>query len=381
MSGVRTPLWATERLRHVAAQAALIGLIALLCGAAGFNLVHNLEARSIRIGFDYLGQEAGFDISESLLAYDPANSYGRAFLVGLLNTLFVSGIGIVAASVLGLMIGVARLSPNWLLARLAGLYVESVRNVPLILQLLLWYGLITEILPAADQALKFGGIFLSQRGLHLPWPEPHAGWSAALLGLALAPAAMLLWQWAAARRGSVAPIWPRLACCALLPVLGWAAFGAPSEFSHPVLGGFDFEGGKSVSPEFAALLFGLTIYTAAFIAEIVRGGILAVPKGQTEAAEALGLSRAQRLRLVILPQALRVMMPPLTSQYLNLIKNSSLAVAIGYPDLVSISNTTLNQTGQAIEAITLMMAVYLLMSLAISCLMNWHNRRIRLIER
>lgn len=379
-------MWASERLRNLVSQLALVALIAAIAGYAAHNLVHNLESRSITIGFSYLSQEAGFDISEELLEYDPTHSYGRAFVVGLLNTLFVSAVAIVAASVLGLAIGIARLSPNWLLAKLAGMYIESVRNVPLILQLLLWYGVITDVLPAAAEALRVGPAYLSQRGLSLPWPEPHAGWSAAGLGLVVAFIATLLW-WRRARvihsRSGHAPavFWPSAGLFLALPMIGWALFGAPTGFSMPVLGGFDFEGGKNVSPEFTALFLGLSIYTAAFIAEIVRGGIQAVPKGQTEASEALGLSRGQRLRLVILPQALRVIIPPLTSQYLNLTKNSSLAVAIGYPDLVSVSNTTLNQTGQAIEAIALMMAVYLALSLAISGLMNWYNHRVKLVER
>jgi general L-amino acid transport system permease protein len=379
-------MWASERFRNLVYQVALVALVVAVASYAAHNLIHNLESRSITIGFSYLFHEAGFDISEKLLDYDPTHSYGRALVVGLMNTLFVSAVAIVAASVLGLVIGIARLSPNWLVARLAGMYIESVRNVPLILQLLVWYGIITDIFPRPSEALQWGPLYLSQRGLTMPWPEAHAGWSGALLGLVLAFVATLLWSRVArsvqARSGKALPVLvPAVALFVALPLAGWALFGAPTAFSQPVLGGFDFEGGKNVSPEFTALFIGLSTYTAAFIAEIVRGGILAVPRGQTEASEALGLSRGQRLRLVILPQALRVMIPPMTSQYLNLTKNSSLAVAIGYPDLVSVSNTTLNQTGQAIEAITLMMAVYLTLSLAISALMNWYNHRVKLVER
>jgi general L-amino acid transport system permease protein len=379
-------MWSSERVRNLVYQFALIAVIAAVAGYAIHNLVHNLESRAITIGFSYLGHEAGFDVSERLVEYDATHTYGRAFVVGLLNTLFVSAVGIVAASILGLAIGIARLSPNWLLARLAAMYIESVRNVPLILQLLLWYGIITDAFPPAADAIELGPLFLSQRGLAMPWPEPHAGWAAALVGLLLAIAATALWaryangiQHRTGRRPPV--LGPAVVLLLGAPLAAWALLGAPTGLSHPVLGGFDFEGGKNVSPEFTALFVGLSVYTAAFIAEIVRGGILAVPKGQTEASEALGLSRGQRLRLVILPQALRVIIPPLTSQYLNLTKNSSLAVAIGYPDLVSVSNTTLNQTGQAIEAIGLMMAVYLTLSLAISGLMNWYNHRVRLVER
>jgi general L-amino acid transport system permease protein len=376
----------SERLRDLLYQATLVALIGAIGGYAGWNLMHNLESRAITIGFSYLGHEAGFDISERLINFDPSDSYGRAFMVGLLNTLFVSALAIVCATLLGLTIGIARLSPNWLLAKLAGLYIESIRNVPLILQLLLWYGIATDLLPPVDQAITFGNIFISQRGLMLPWPLPHPGWWAGLAGLALA--ALFSWVWASLslhlqmKSGRKLPIlWPSLAAFALFPLAGWFLFGAPTEWSIPIPAGFDFDGGKNISPEFAALLFGLSIYAAAFIAEIVRGGILAVPHGQIEASQALGLSRGQQLRLVVLPQALRVIVPPLTSQYLNLIKNSSLAVAIGYPDLVSVSTTTLNQTGQAIEAISLMMLVYLGLSLATSGLMNWYNERVKLVER
>jgi general L-amino acid transport system permease protein len=376
----------SERLRDLLYQIALVALIGAIGGYAVWNLMHNLESRAITMGYSYLGHEAGFDISEKLIAYEPTDSYGRAFVVGLLNTLFVSVAAIVCASLLGLALGIARLSPNWLLARIAGLYIESIRNVPLILQLLMWYGIVTDLFPPVDQAFTVGDIFLSQRGLVLPWPMPHAGWSAALAGLALA--AFASWAWAhVARRlqmksGRVhSVLWPALSLFVVLPLLGWFAFGAPTAMSIPIPEGFDFEGGKSISPELTALFVGLSIYAAAFIAEIVRGGILAVPHGQIEASEALGLSRAQRLRLVVMPQALRVIVPPLTSQYLNLIKNSSLAVAIGYPDLVSVSTTTLNQTGQAIEAISLMMLVYLSLSLATSGLMNWYNERVKLVER
>jgi general L-amino acid transport system permease protein len=379
-------MWASERLRRIVYQLALLLLVAAVAGYAAHNLVHNLQSRSITIGFGYLTQESGFDISEKLVAFDPSHSYARAFFVGLLNTLFVSACAIVVATLLGLAVGIARLSPNWLLRKLATGYVETVRNVPLILQLLMWYGMLTELLPPVAEALHLGPAYLSQRGVTLPWPEAHNGWRAALLGIAAAAIFSLMWsRWTQAvqmRTGKRLPVaWPSLLVFVLLPSIAWAAMGAPTDWSQPVLAGFDFEGGKTVSPEFIALFAGLSIYTAAFIAEIVRGGIQAVPRGQIDAADALGLSRAQRLRLVVLPQALRVIIPPLTSQYLNLTKNSSLAVAIGYPDLVSVSNTSLNQTGQAIEAIALMMAVYLAISLAISGLMNWYNFRVRLVER
>ena len=374
------------RWRGWLAQAALLLVLGGLLWAGVANLVHNLHSRAITVGFAYLGEEAGFDISETLVAYDATSSYAAAFGVGLLNTLAVSAVAIVAASGLGLALGVARLASNGLLRLLATIYVETVRNVPLILQLLLWYGMLTELLPTVADAWTFGPAYLSQRGLTLPWPAPHAGWSAGALGVLLALVLGGGWAaWAARveRRGGrrLPRLVPIAALLVLLPAGLWALWGAPVAISVPRLASFDFEGGKTVSPEFTALAFGLSVYTAAFIAEIVRGGIAAVPRGQVDAAQALGMDGAQRLRFVVLPQALRVIVPPLTSQYLNLVKNSSLAVVIGYPDLVSVSNTTLNQTGQAIEAIALMMVVYLALSLAIAGLMNAYNRRVRLVER
>jgi general L-amino acid transport system permease protein len=379
-------MWLSERARNVLYQLVLLVVIAALGWYAVSNLLFNLQSRSITIGFSYFTQEAGFDISESLIPYDPSKSYGMAFIVGLLNTLFVSCVAIVCASVIGLALGVARLSPNWLLRQVATVYIETVRNLPLLLQLLLWYGVITELFPPADQALHWGASYLSQRGLVLPWPIAHAGWWAALAGL---PCALLFgWLWvrrAGARERNSgreqAIVVPLLAGLLLFPLAGWLLFGAPTEFSFPQPAGFDFEGGKTISPEFTALALGLSLYAAAFIAEIVRGGILAVDAGQSNAALALGMTRRQTLRLIVLPQAMRVIVPPLTSQYLNLTKNSSLAVAIGYPDLVSVSNTTLNQTGQAIEAMGLMMLVYLTISLLISALMNWYNGRVKLAGR
>ena len=307
--------------------------------------------------------------------------------VGLLNTLLVACLGIVIATVLGTLLGIARLSSNWLLSRLASIYVEVMRNVPLLLQLFVWYGLFTELLPPVAEAIRIGDFaFISQRGFRFAWPAEHPAWRAVgwtlLAGIALA----LAWR-ARARRvqrltGAQPPVGlPALALILGLPLLVWALMGAPTQIDVPELSGFDFMGGKVLSPEFTALLIGLSTYTAAFVAEVVRAGILAVDRGQGEAAMALGLSPGQRLRLITLPQALRVIIPPMTSQYLNLTKNSSLAVAIGYPDLVAVANTTMNQTGQAIEAIAILMAVYLSISLAISMFMNWYNHRMRLVER
>ena len=302
-------------------QLAVLAGIAALLGWFAWNAAQNLSARGIASGFAFLWREAGFEIGETTFAaYSAADSYLRALAIGLANTFRVAAAGIVLATILGTALGLARLSPNWLLAKLAAAWVEVVRNVPLLVQLFFWYAVISESLPPPAEALQpWPGVFLSNRGIFFPLP------------------------------GSV-----------------------------PVLEGFNFTGGASLSPEFAALLAGLSIYTAGFIAEIVRAGIQSVPRGQGEAARSLGLVRRDELRHVVAPQALRLIVPPLTSQYLNLTKNSSLAVAIGYPDLVSIANTTMNQTGQAIEGVAIIMAVFLTISLSISAFMNWYNRRVAL---
>ena len=304
--------------RGLALQAALAAALALLAWWLYANVAQNLAERGIASGFAFLWREAGFEIGEtSLLAYSAADSYLRALAVGLANTLRVAALGVVLATVLGAAVGLARLAPNWLLARIAGAYVETVRNIPLLVQLFFWYTLITESLPPPAEALQpLPGLYLSNRGIFFPLPG-----------------------------------------------------------SAPQLSGFNFTGGAGLTPEFAALLVGLVTYTAGFIAEIVRAGILSVPRGPREAARSLGLARGDELRHVVLPQALRLMVPPMTSQYLNLAKNSSLAVAIGYPDLVSIANTAMNQTGQAIEGVAVIMAVFLTISLSISAFMNWYNRR------
>ncbi len=372
------------RVRAVLWQILVIGAVLLAAWYLVDNTLANLRARNIATGAAFLGREAGFDISEHLPAYSPTDTYARALMVGLVNTLQVSVIAIVLATILGTVVGIARLSGNWLVARLATVYVEGVRNVPLLLQLFVWYAVITQTLPRPPEALNpLPGVFLSNRGLRLPTPVWETGHSLALLGLAAAVVTAWLWARHARRRheatGSRPPVlWPSVLLIAGLPVVGWLLGGAPTAMDVPSLRGFNFVGGTSISPEFAALLAGLTVYTASFIAEIVRGGILAVPHGQTEAAQALGLSRGQILRLIVLPQALRVIVPPLTSQYLNLTKNSSLAIAIGYPDLVSVANTTINQTGQAVEGVAIIMAAYLAVSLGISLFMNWYNERIAL---
>lgn len=379
--------WNDPKIRAIGYQIVLIAGVVALGMFLISNTLTNLEQRQIRTGYGFLDQEAGFFIGETLIPYEAASSYGRAFLVGLLNTLKVSAIGIVLATILGTIIGIARLSQNWIVRRLASAYVETLRNIPLLLQLFFWYATLTNLLPDSENAANLGlNIFLSKEGLRYPWPEvePAHIWTLIALPFGIA-GAVAFSKWAHARQmktGRQIPLlWPSLAIVLGLPLIVWLVGGAPAQFEIPEKTNFGYDGGAAVTPEFLALVLGLVTYTASYIAEIVRAGILAVSWGQSEAAAALGLRRGPTLRLVVLPQALRVIVPPMTSQFLNLTKNSSLAVAIGYPDLVSIANTTLNQTGQAIECISLIMAVYLTVSLSIAGAMNWYNRRIALVER
>jgi len=378
--------WNDPATRALAYQVIVVGLVGFVVWYLVSNTLHNLSVRNISTGFGFLGREAGFAIGESAVAYSPADTYGRAIWVGLLNTLRVSVIGIVLATLLGTLIGIARLSRNWLVARVATVYIEVMRNIPLLLQLFFWYAIITENMPGPRQALEpLPGVFLSNRGLKMPALQGDAiDWIVGGLGVAIV-LVLVVAHWARKRQAATGQIFPLASVSAALlvaiPLAGWMAAGAELSLEVPVLKGFNFVGGITLSPEFSALLLGLVIYTSAFVAEVVRSGIQAVGQGQWEAANALGLSRARVLRLVILPQALRVIVPPMTSQYLNLTKNSSLAVAIGYPDIVSVVNTTLNQTGQAIEGILIIMAAYLTVSLSISVFMNWYNRRIALVER
>jgi general L-amino acid transport system permease protein len=352
------------------------------------NAKANLDSQKIASGFGFLDQAAGFGVSQSLIPYSEQDTYRRVFFVGLLNTLLVSGVGIVLATVLGFLIGIARLSPNWLLARLAGGYVELIRNLPLLFQILFWYLAVLGTLPGPRQSLSlFGEVFINNRGILVPRPIFGAGSEFVLVVLLLAIAATIwLRIWAVRRQnrtGEPFPmLWTGLGLVIGAPALVLALLGFPITFEVPQLRGFNFVGGIRLTPEFIALLIALTTYTAAFIAEVVRAGILAVSPGQTEAAFALGLRRGLTLRLVVIPQALRVIVPPLTNQYLNLTKNSSLAIATGYPDLFAVfAGTTLNQTGQAIEIIAITMAVYLVISLITSALMNWYNAHIRVAER
>jgi general L-amino acid transport system permease protein len=350
-----------------------------------WNLAHNLEQQGIASGFGFLNREAGFDISFHLIDYTEQSSYGRAFLVGILNTLLVSALGIVLATLIGFAVGIARLVPNPLLRGLAGFYVETLRNVPLLLQLFFWYFAVLRALPHPRQSHALGeSIFINIRGLYVPrplWGEVSDG---SWLVLALLAVGLIAWQiyhryqpLSRGRRRLLLAGWLAYLFGGAF-FLGFSPWGL--SWSVPTLAGFNFEGGWQLPPEFVALVLALSLYTASFIAEIVRAGLLSIGRGQREAAQALGLNRVQTLRLVILPQALRVIIPPLTSQYLNLTKNSSLAAAIAFPDLVLIfSGTVLNQTGQAVEVIALTMAVYLTISLAISLLMNWYNKTKALI--
>jgi general L-amino acid transport system permease protein len=385
----RRPLrlsWGDERIRNVVWQLLVVGIVGGIIWWLWSNTVHNLEVRRIATGFDFLHREAGLPIAESLIPYDPSMTYLRALTVGVLNTLKVAIVGIVLATLLGTFLGIARLSRNWLVAKIAYWYVEIVRDLPLLLQLLFWYALL-QGLPGPRQALNpIHGVYLSNRGLKLPFFEWESAHSWALLAFVAGAVITFLHRRAMRAKqmqdGQPRKVWP----VALLGMLGaplvvWWAMGAPFTPDVPALRGFNFRGGIDVSPEFFALLLGLTLYTAGFIAEIVRAGILAVNQGQWEAAQALGLPRGQVMSLVVLPQALRVIIPPMTSQFLNITKNSSLAVAIGYQDIVSIANTTLNQTGQAIEGIAIIMLVYLTISLSISLFMNWYNAKIALVER
>lgn len=360
--------------------------------AIGYFLVHNtltnLNARNIKTGFDFLAREAGFEIGETLVAYSPAATYARALLVGFLNTAQVAVIGVVLATLLGVVVGIGSLSGNWLLARMTAGYIHFLRNIPVLLQIILWYTILISdrFLPGPRQAEPFLGILATQRGVYFPVPSAHPGWSAAFVALVIGTFSFYaMARWSARRRvltGQSRRLFlPGIALLVGAPVLAWALNGAPVAIDWPALRGFNIAGGARITPEFAAVLFGLTVYTSAFIGEIVRSGLLAVPKGQTEAARALGLKEGVILRKVVLPQAMRVIVPPVTSQYLNLTKNSSLSVAVGYPDLVNVANTTINQTGQAIEGIIVIMVVYLATSLATSAFMNWYNRRIALVER
>ncbi|MBY4675416.1 amino acid ABC transporter permease [Marinobacterium arenosum] len=386
-SAPEVKFWNDPGKRALLFQGLLVAAILLFAWFIISNTLNNLEQRGITTGFSFLSETAGFGIPMSLIEYSEASSYGRTFVVGLLNTILVSVLGIIAATILGFIMGIARLSDNWLVAKLSSLYIEIFRNIPLLLQIFFWYFAVLRTLPSPRQSIEFLGSYLNIRGLSMPAPVLEDGFG--LVGIALViavVASVLLSRWGHKRQdetGQILPTgWISFGLIIGLPLLAFFAAGMPLSLDHPELRGFNFRGGMTLLPELVALWLALTIYTGTFIAETVRAGILAVPHGQLEAASALGLPKTRTLRLIIIPQAMRVIIPPLTSQYLNLTKNSSLATAIGYPDLVAVfAGTTLNQTGQAIEVITMTMAVYLTLSILTSIFMNWYNKRMSLVER
>jgi general L-amino acid transport system permease protein len=364
-------------------QAVFVAVLAWIAYEIVANARANLQAQRITAGFGFMANTAGFDVNQYLIPYTNSDSYTRVFLVGLLNTLMVSVIGIFFATVIGFLVALGRLSPNWLLSRISGGYVELVRNLPVLFQILFWYLAVLAALPNPRQSISIlDSFFLSNRGLVIPKPIGEPGFEPFVFALLIAiVAAIALWRYSRQQlfqSGKVIKVWPyALGLVIGLPVLATMIFGPPVKFDVPVLKGFNFAGGSRVIPEFVALTLALSTYTAAFIAEIVRAGILSVHKGQMEAGSSLGLQRGSVLRLIVIPQAMRVILPPLTNQYLNLTKNSTLAVAIGYPDLVSVfAGTTLSQTGQAIEIIGLTMGVYLLISLVTSAMMSFYGWRI-----
>ena len=381
------PFYNDPKKRSILFQIGTLLMVGLLTFYLISNTITNLEKQSIATGIGFLQKEAAFEIGESAIAYSAADTYGRALVVGFLNTLIVSFVGIIISILLGTVLGVARLSSNWLVSKLAGGYIELFQDIPVLLQLFFWYAFFYNILPSPKQAMNpFIGVFLSNRGLVFGVPESHPVYKYMAFALVVACIGIyFLRRWAKARQERTGQLFPvfRVALTVLigLPLLTWVLGGAPTAMNVPSLQGFNFVGGRNISPEFTALLLGLILYTAAFVAEVVRAGIQSVSKGQTEAAMSMGLKPAFVLNLVILPQALRVIIPPLTSQMLNLTKNSSLAVAIGYPDFVSVAGTTINQTGQAIEGVALMMIVYLTLSLLTSAFMNWYNKKMALVER
>ncbi len=383
----KVPFWLDPKKRGVLFQIGTVCMVGLLAYYLISNVLINLEKQSIATGWGFLTKESSFEIGESLISYSSADTYARALLVGALNTLKVSFIGIVITLVLGTLVGIARLSTNWLVAKLAGIYIEVMQDIPVLLQLFFWYALFYETFPSPREALHpFPGVFLCNRGVAMAIPAEHPAHAymlaALVTGLILA---FFLRRWAKKRQDQTGQSFPviRVSTGLIvgLPLVVWLAAGAPTAMDVPELTGFNFTGGLTLSPEFFALLLGLVLYTGAFVAEVVRAGIQSVSRGQREAAMSVGLRPSLVLNLVILPQALRVIIPPLTSQMLNLTKNSSLAVAIGFPDFVSVANTTINQTGQSIEGVALIMAVYLFFSLSTSAFMNWYNKRVKLVER
>lgn len=387
-SSVSTPFWRDKRIIPILLQAIFAAIIIALIGYFLTNAVKGMEKIGIKLGFDFLNTTAGFNIGESLIDYKPSDSYGRAVLVGILNTVKVSVIGIILASILGIIIGIARLSNNWLARNVSGLYVEIFRNTPLLVQLFIWRFAIFANLPGAKESIELpGSILISNRGAAIPWFQATSA-AAIWLILLIIGLVLAVFFWKTKLKAQVETgkrKYPFFWAVGSLIIALLAAFiatrQAPFTLDYPTIGKFNYDGGYVLTPEFAAILLGLVIYTATFIAEIVRAGIQAVQKGQVEAAKSLGLKNSTTLRLVIFPQAFRIIIPPVTSQYLNLAKNSSLAIAVGYPDLFSVDSTILNQSGRAVEMIAIMLLVYLTMSLITSLFMNIFNKRMQLVER
>ena len=385
--GARASLLYDPKIRGIFYQVVIfIGLTAFVWWIVG-NTLENLQRQNIASGFDFLKGRAGFDVSQSLIDFTSDSSYGRAIVVGLLNTVLVAAIGIVTATIVGFLVGIGRLSHNWLIRKLCTVYVEIFRNIPPLLVIFFWYFGVLSVLPQPRESVNLPfSSFLNNRGIFLPKPIWAEGAWLIAAGLVLALVfAFFVRRWAAARQaatGQQFPVgWTTLGLVVGLPLLAFIVTGFPLSFEYPELGTFNLRGGVQIKPEFLALYLALSFYTATFIGEIVRAGILGVSKGQTEASYALGLRPGPTTRLVIVPQAMRIIIPPLTSQYLNLTKNSSLAIAIGYPDLVAIGGTVLNQTGQAIEIVAVWMVVYLGLSLGTSLFMNWFNAKMALVER
>lgn len=384
----RASLANDPRVRGIVYQIIALAAVVWLGVEVWTNAVTNLQRASIASGFGFLDTTAGFGIIQTLISYTEESSYGRAFLVGLLNTLLVAVLGIAIATVLGFLIGIGSISKNWLIRQICFVYVETMRNIPLLLHIFFWYFAVLRSVPSPRQSLELaGGIFVNNRGIYFPRPVFETGMDTVLLILGLGiTGAWVLARWAKKRREQTGQPFPTvqwvIGLVVVAPLTAFLLMGAPLSFDMPGLSGFNFTGGFVLIPEFVALLLALGIYTAGFVAETVRAGILSVSHGQTEAAYALGMRSGPTMRLIIIPQAMRVIIPPLTSQYLNLTKNSSLAVAIAYPDLVSVfAGTVLNQTGQAVEILFLTMAVYLTLSILTSIAMNIYNRRVMLVER
>jgi len=385
-SGSSGSLWSNERARGIVSQVLLVGALVAVVLFLVFNTNKNLEQAGLELGFGFLADQAFFEINQNLIEYSSTSTFGRALLVGLLNTLLVSVLGIITATIVGFVMGVLRLSNNWMVSRMAGVYVEGTRNVPLLLQIIFWWTILSGLPRVADSLSIGNAVFLNNRGIRFPEPVAEPGFGlvvvTAIVGLFVA---LIISGWATRRRVSTGQgfpsLWVNLMLIFLFPVLLFLMLGRPLSFNMPAPGRFNFSGGLNITPELVALWWALTLYTGSFIAETVRAGILAVNRGQTEAAYAMGLRPGQTMRKVVIPQALRVIVPPLTSQYLNLTKNSSLAIVVGYQDLVSVGNTALNQSGHSIEIVAIWLTVYLSLSLATSAFMNWYNSRIALVER